>query len=100
MVDKAAKRTPQELRTVLVHVRFIRYGRRRHSIFVADGRKAVSQFTHKLIERESQVPLKYATVPGWIQDWSADLSQRQELNLIVPVWLANELGFSYDSNYM
>lgn len=97
---KQVKRTSDELKPVLVHVRFIRYGRRRHSIFVADGRREVSDYTLRLVDKESQLPVKYITAQGLGPNWVETLEPRQELNLVVPVWLAHELGLGYESNYM
>lgn len=99
-MSSVTKRTTDELKTVLVHVRFIRYGRRRHSIFVSDGRKEVSRFTLRLTAKESQLPVKYISAVGLGPNWVETLEPRQELNLTVPLWLVHELGLSYESNYL
>ncbi len=94
------KRTPEELSPVLIHVRFIRYGRRRHSIFVTDGQYESSKFTQKPTRREIQLPVKYISAADLSPNWVETLEPRQELNLTVPLWLVQELGMIYESNYL
>jgi hypothetical protein len=77
-------------------LRFVRASYDGKRITVYDGREEVSRWTGYKVKKETTIPVKH--IEGRDVKWAKALDPRSEIRIVIPKWLAEELGLQDANN--